>query len=74
MALSMQEKQHALERGCSEVPPCPEEGERNHAPGVLCHHGLQSSLCSLPAPHVCKEGHPGSSDPGSHEAPCMVPS
>src|SRR5450756_1100232 len=60
------------ERGCSEVPPCPEEGERSHAAGVLCYHGVQPSLCSTPAPHICKEGHPGSSDPGPHEAVSMA--
>jgi hypothetical protein len=56
------------ERGCSAVPPCPEEGERDHAAGILCYHGVQSSVCSLPAPHVCQEGHPGTGDPGPHEA------
>src|SRR5664280_469876 len=56
------------ERGCSEVPPCPEEGERSHAAGVLCHHGVQSSLCSLPAPEVCEARDPGSSDPSPNQA------
>ena len=64
MALSMQEKQHALERGCSSIPPCPEERERNHAPGVLCHDRIQPSVCSLLTAYVCKARDPGSSDSG----------
>jgi hypothetical protein len=69
MALSMQEKQHALERGCSEVPPCPDEGERDHTAGVLCHYGIQSSVCSLSAPEVCEARDSGSSDPaGPYQA------
>ena len=42
-------------RGCPAVPPCPEEGERNHAAGVLCYHRLQPSVCRLPAPEVCQD-------------------
>src|SRR5664279_6357736 len=55
------------ERGCSAVPPCPEEGERSHAAGVLCYHGVQSFVCSLPAPEVCEARDPGSSVPGPPE-------
>jgi hypothetical protein len=55
------------ERGCSAVPPCPEEGERDHAAGILCYHGVQSSLCSLPAPEVCQACDPGSSDIGAYQ-------
>jgi len=55
---------HARETACRKrggpaVPPYPQEGERSHATGVLCHHRLQSSLCSLPAPHVWEAGDPG---------------
>jgi hypothetical protein len=47
------------ERSCSSIPPCPGEEERDHAAGGLCHDRIQSSLCSRPAPHVCKESYPG---------------
>jgi hypothetical protein len=66
MALTMQERQH-VERGCPSVPPCPEEGQGNHVAGVLCHHGVQSSVCSVPAPHLCKAGDPGRRDAGPPE-------
>src|SRR5664280_650471 len=56
------------ERGCSEVRPCPEEGERSHAAGVLCHYGIQSSLCSLLTAYLCKACDPGTGDLGPHEA------
>ena len=59
-------------RGRPAVPPCSEEGERNHAAGVLCHHGLQSSVRSIPAPHLCKAGDPGRRDPDPHEAVSMA--
>jgi hypothetical protein len=41
------------------VPPCPEEGERDHAAGVLCHDGIQSPLCGVPASELGPPGHPG---------------
>lgn len=55
------------ERSRSSIPPCPEEGERNHAGGVLCHHRVQSSVCSIPAPHVCEESDPGRDNPRSYQ-------
>lgn len=60
------------ERGCRALCPCPEERERSHAAGVLCHHKLQSSVCSIPAPHLCKARDPGRGDAGSHEAFSMT--
>ena len=54
-------------RGCSSVPPCPEEGERDHAAGVLCHHRVQSSVCSLLTAYLCKARDPGNSDLGAHQ-------
>jgi len=44
-------------RGCPAVPPCPEEGERSHAAGVLCHHRIELALRSVP----------GESDAGPYE-------
>jgi hypothetical protein len=55
------------ERGRPAVYPCPAEGERSHAVGVLCHHGVQPSLCSVPAPHLCEAGGPGGRDAGPYE-------
>gem|GEM_PF-6610028 len=46
-------------RGRPALPPCPEEGERDHAAGVLCHHGLQPSLRSLLTAYIRKAGDPG---------------
>src|SRR5664280_1917777 len=61
------------ERGCSAVPPCPEEGERDHAAGILCHHRIQSSLCSLLTAYLCKACDPGTGDLGPHETPSVAP-
>jgi len=55
------------ERGRPVVPPCPKEGELDHAAGVLCHHGVQPSLRSIPAPHLCEAGDPGRCDAGPPE-------
>src|SRR5450756_363814 len=55
------------ERDLSSIPPCPEEGERSHAAGVLCHHGVQFSLCGLLTAYVRKARDPGECDPGPPE-------
>jgi len=54
-------------KGRPAVPPRPQEGERNDAEEVLRHHGVQPSLRSLPAPHVCKESGRERRDAGPHE-------
>jgi hypothetical protein len=66
MAPAMEEKWHVSKEVSLRYVRTSKKGGSDTA-GVLCYDGAQSSLCSVPATHLCQGGGPGGGDPGPSE-------